>query len=313
MNDAVLTFSHVYSSAPWGGKMMRTFYDRTDVPSVTSESWEISGHAFGMSVVAAGPHAGKTLDALTKELGVKLIGTKGMAALGGLNAPLKFPLLFKLVDARWPLSIQVHPNDVNASLTGGDPKSEAWYVIKAFPHAALYAGLKHHFNESDLREIVAQGPILLDQLRPYEVEAGDLMYVPGGLPHAIGGGCFIYEVQQASDTTYRFYDWGRSGDNGKPRPLHIEESFKSLDYSLPPPEIVKGGILETPYFSLREVALDFPIILSPNGSTFIAGFVLDGETDVASRGESFLIPAAADPVTVTPLKPGTRLILTTLS
>lgn len=293
--------------------MMRKFFGRRDAPAVASESWEISGHRYGMSVVSDGPHQGKTLHELTLEKGVDLIGTKGVAACEKAQVSLRFPLLFKLIDARWPLSIQVHPNDANACLTGGEPKSEAWYVIKAFPHAALYAGLKHPFAEADLREIVAQGPILLDQLRPYEVHAGDMMNIPGGLPHAIGGGCLIYEVQQASDTTYRFYDWDRKDEVGRKRSLHIEESFKSLDYLAPPPKVIRGGILETPYFGMREVALDFPIILAPNGSTFIAGFVLDGETDVASRGESFLIPAASKPVTVTPLKPGTRLILTTLS
>ena len=291
---------------------MRSFYSRDDAPEIASESWEISGHRYGLSTVLGGPHDGKTLDSLVRELGVDLIGTKGIAACRAAHAPIKFPLLFKLIDARWPLSIQVHPNDGNAALTGGEAKSEAWYVIKAFPHAALYAGLKHHFDEHELREIVSQGPILLDQLRPYEVSAGDMLNIPGGLPHAIGGGCFIYEVQQASDTTYRFYDWERKGDDGKARALHIDESFKSLDYSLPPPEIEKSGTLVTDHFTIREVNLEFPIVLKPDGKTFIACFVLDGETNIAARGESFLIPAVCEGTTITPLRAGTRLLLTTL-
>lgn len=292
--------------------MMRKFYGRQDAPAIASESWEISGHRYGRSVIKGGPFDGKTLDVLTLEKGADLIGTKGVEACEKAHMSLRFPLLFKLIDARWPLSIQVHPNNANAHHTGGEPKSEAWYVIKAFPHAALYAGFKHPFAETDLREIVAQGPILLDQLRPYEVHSGDMMNIPGGLPHAIGGGCLIYEVQQASDTTYRFYDWDRKGADGSKRSLHIEESFKSLDYTLPPPELVKDGVLKSECFTIREVALDFPIVLKPDGSTFFAVFVLRGSTDLASAGESFLIPATAEATTITPLEPNTRLILTRL-
>ena len=168
MEKGLLKFSHVYSSAPWGGKMVGRHFVRTDVPKVCSESWEISGHRYGMSAVVGGPYAGRTLDDLVKAYGRELVGTKSPTVD-------RFPLLFKLIDARWPLSIQVHPNNGNAALTGGEPKTEAWYVIKAFPGAALYAGLKHPFKEQDLRDIVAQGPILLDQLNPLQVTAGDML------------------------------------------------------------------------------------------------------------------------------------------
>lgn len=305
MEKGLLKFSHVYSSAPWGGKMVGRHFVRTDVPKVCSESWEISGHRYGMSVVVGGPYAGRTLEDLVKAYGRELVGTKSPTVD-------RFPLLFKLIDARWPLSIQVHPNNGNAALTGGEPKTEAWYVIKAFPGAALYAGLKHPFEEQDLRDIVAQGPILLDQLNPLQVTAGDMLYIPGGMPHAIGGGCFIYEVQQSSDTTYRFYDWDRKGADGKRRSLHIEESFKSIDYTVPPAKVHHRGEMRTPYFTIREVPLTYPIALQPTGASFIAGFVLSGSTDVAAFGESFLLPAASDEVVIHPTAPDTKLILTEL-
>ena len=285
--------------------MLARHYGRTDVPMVCSESWEISGHRYGMSVVSDGPYAGWPLDRLVREFGRELVGTKSPTAD-------RFPLLFKLIDARWPLSIQVHPNEQNAALTGGEPKTEAWYVVKAFPGAALYAGLKHPFEEQDLRDIVEQGPILLDQLNPIPVAAGDMLYVPGGMPHAIGGGCFIYEVQQSSDTTYRFYDWDRRDADGKRRPLHIEESFKSLDYTVPPATAQRRGEMRTPYFSIREVPLTYPIALKPNGSSFIAGFVLQGSTEVAVTGESFLLPATAGELILRPTSPDTKVILTEL-
>ena len=305
MDGGILKFRHIYSSAPWGGKMLGRHYGRTDVPAICSESWEISGHRFGMSVVAEGPYAGRTLDELVKEFGRELIGTKSPVVD-------RFPLLFKLIDARWPLSIQVHPNERTAPLTGGEPKTEAWYVIKAFPGAALYAGLKHPFEEEDLREIVEQGPILLDQLNPIRVAEGDMLYVPGGMPHAIGGGCFIYEVQQSSDTTYRFYDWDRKDKEGRKRPLHIEESFRSLDYAIPPPRVHQKGVMNTPFFRICVKSVSEPLTVRTDGSSFIAGFVLSGATDIAACGESFLVPAVAGDRRVCPVAPDTRVILTEL-
>ena len=305
MNGEVLKFRHVYSSAPWGGKMVGRHYGRNDVPTICSESWEISGHRFGMSVVSEGAYAGRTLDELVKEFGRELVGTKSPTVD-------RFPLLFKLIDARWPLSIQVHPNERTAKLMGGEPKTEAWYVIKAFPGAALYAGLKHPFEEQDLREIVEQGPILLDQLNPIRVTEGDMLYVPGGMPHAIGGGCFIYEIQQSSDTTYRFYDWDRKDKEGRKRPLHIEESFRSLDYTIPPPRVHQKDVMNTPFFRTRVVPLPYALTVRTDGSSFVAGFVLSGATDLVACGESFLIPAVPGEHQIRPTAPNTRVILTEL-
>ena len=305
MNGEILKFRHIYSSAPWGGKMVGQHYGRTDVPAICSESWEISGHRFGMSVVSEGTYAGRTLDELVKEFGRELVGAKSPTVD-------RFPLLFKLIDARWPLSIQVHPNERTAKLTGGEPKTEAWYVIKAFPGAALYAGLKHHFDEQDLREIVEQGPILLDQLNPIRVTEGDMLYIPGGMPHAIGGGCFIYEIQQSSDTTYRFYDWDRKDKEGRKRPLHIEESFRSLDYTIPPPRVHQKDVMNTPFFRTRVVPLSSELIVRTDGSSFVAGFVLSGATDLAACGESFLILAVPGEHRIHPTAPNTRVILTEL-
>jgi len=305
MEKGLLKFSHFYTSAPWGGTLLGRHFGRTDMPEVCSESWEISGHRLGPSAVTEGPYAGRTLDGLVREFGRELVGTKAPSAD-------RFPLLFKLIDAREPLSIQVHPNNANAALTGGEPKTEAWYVVKAFPGAVLYAGLKRVFKEQEFRNIVAQGPALVDQLNVLPVTEGDMLYVPGGMPHAIGGGCLIYEVQQSSDTTYRFYDWGRLDAAGNSRPLHIEQSFRSLDYAAPPATICREGELHSPYFSIRTVSLADPIVLAPDGSSFIAGFVLSGSTEVAGFGESFLLPATGGEVVVRPTAPDTRLILTEL-
>ena len=305
MNKSPLKFSPLYFSAPWGGGLVREHYARATAPAVCSESWEISGHGDGMSVVCDGVYAGRTLDSLVSEFGRELVGSRAPRAD-------RFPLLFKLIDARWPLSIQVHPNEKTSVLTGGEPKTEAWYVVKAFPGAVLYAGLKHRFGEEALRGILANGSLILDQLTPHAVAAGDMLYIPGGLLHAIGGGCFIYEVQQSSDTTYRFYDWDRRDASGNRRPLHVEESFKSIDYSLRPPEIVRGGELKSPFFRIREVPLDAPLTLRPDGTSFLAGFVLSGAADIAAAGESFLVPASGDEVEIRPVAAGTKLLITEL-
>ena len=140
---------------------------------------------------------------------------------------------------------------------------------------------------------------------------GDMLYIPGGMPHAIGGGCLIYEVQQSSDTTYRFYDWDRKGPDGKGRALHIEECFKSIDFDIPPSRLCRDD-LQSPFFHIRTHNLDDAVEFTPDGSSFIAGFVLSGATDVAGHGESFLIPASSTAVKVTPTVPGTKLIITEL-
>lgn len=304
MKNGAINFNHVYFNAPWSGELISKLYAREGAPAACSESWEISGHPSGMSIVCGGEYDGRTLDSLVAEFGRDLLGTKSPTAD-------KFPLLFKLIDARWPLSLQVHPNNENAALTNGQPKTEAWFVVKAFPGAVLYAGLKRKFTPDKLRAIVEQGPLLLDQLNALKVSEGDMLYIPGGMPHAIGGGCLIYEVQQSSDTTYRFYDWDRKGPDGKGRALHIEECFKSIDFDIPPSQLCRDD-LKSPFFHIRTHNLDDAVEFTPDGSSFIAGFVLSGATDVAGNGESFLIPASSTAVKVTPTAPGTKLIITEL-
>ena len=139
-----------------------------------------------------------------------------------------------------------------------------------------------------------------------------MLYIPGGMPHAIGGGCFIYEVQQSSDTTYRFYDWDRTDREGRRRPLHIEESFRSLDYSIPPAKIHRKDAMNTPFFRIRVVTMEDGLVLRTDGTSFVAGFVLSGATDIAGFGESFLVPASAGEQVIRPTAPDTRVILTEL-
>lgn len=310
-----LVFRHVYSSAPWGGGWLRSLFARTDAPEICSESWEISGHPYGMSVVDGGIYDGRTLDSLVREFGVKLIGTK---------APDKnrFPLLIKLLDARRSLSIQVHPNDRNAEKTGGEPKTEAWVVLEAAPGAALYAGVAPKTNESEFRTAVDHGEALVGMLSRHRVNSGDVIYIPGGVVHAIGAGCLVFEVQQSSDTTYRLYDWDRIDSNGRARPLHIPQAMQSIDFNFPPvrPHRRRSLLVHSRYFTVRQIALRTLRKIRLNGSTFLAIFVLDGGVKITSggasvevmRGSSALVPADAKICEIDPRTTTTKIILTTL-
>ena len=320
-----LAFNHVYSSAPWGGEWMRALFSRTDAPEVCSESWEISGHPFGMSVVAGGELAGRTLASLAEEFGPALVGTKAAD-------PSRFPLLFKLLDARRSLSVQVHPSEKTAAATGGEPKTEAWFVLAAAPGAALYAGVQPGVTESAFRDAVAQGEALVGLLSRHSVKAGDVLYIPGGVVHAIGAGCLVYEVQQSSNSTYRFYDWDRVDAYGRGRPLHLEQAFKALDMTFPPVSVHRAkrvsedgnnvwhSLARSPTFSIMELDLADSLELPSDGTTFTAVFALEGgvkiETDAGSvevmRGGSALVPADSGRCSFRARTSATRLVVTTL-
>jgi mannose-6-phosphate isomerase len=217
-----LTFNPVYKDYIWGGDRLSRQFHRDGTPTPCAESWEISAHPDGASIVAQGKYAGRSLPDLASEFGVALMGTK-------TPDPTRFPLLFKLIDARDKLSVQVHPNNANAALTHGEPKTEMWCVLDRVQGSSLYAGLCEGTTPELLRAALADGTA--DKcLTEMKVNPGDAIFIPGGLVHAIGDGCLIYEVQQNSNTTYRLYDWNRVGADGTPRPLHIEESFKTIEW-----------------------------------------------------------------------------------
>jgi len=318
-----LVFKPVYKDYLWGGRRIPETYGRVGAPSVCAESWEISAHADGMSVVAEGCFAGRRLDDLAATFGTALTGTR-------TPVPGRFPLLFKLIDAHDRLSVQVHPNNANAALTCGEPKTEMWYVLGHAPGAALYAGFIQGVTPDSLRTALTNQTAVESQLVRLPVETGQALFIPGGLVHAIGEGCLIYEVQQNSNTTYRLFDWGRAGADGKPRQLHIGESFKTIDWSLPSPHMLTpaesgrdGGarwstVVSCPFFTLQKLDVAAPHTMAVDGTTFHALFVSAGRVNVAAGGESValnagssaLIPASAEDYTLTPESPATLLITT---
>ena len=212
----------------WGGRRLGSLLGKPLGSGETyAESWEVVDHPDGQSVVENGPFAGKTLGELSLEFPSELFGNG--------PTPERFPLLFKYLDALKTLSVQVHPNDEQgAQLTPPDlGKTEAWLVIAAEPGSKIYAGLQKGVDRAALSAAIDAGEC--DRcLHSFEPQVGDCIFIPAGTVHAIGAGLVIAEIQQASNTTYRLFDWNRVGADGQPRALHVEESLAVTDYKRGP-------------------------------------------------------------------------------
>jgi mannose-6-phosphate isomerase len=208
----------------WGGRRLESMLGkRLGEGNDYAESWELVDRGADQSVVAAGPLAGTTLGELVRQRGPELLGRH--------DPQPRFPLLFKFLDAAQPLSVQVHPDDARAARL--DPpdlgKAEAWVVLAAEPGSVLYAGLKQGTDRRLLQRELARGTceLVLKRIVP---AVGDCVFLPAGVPHAIGAGLVIAELQQSSDTTWRLFDWDRLGPDGRPRTLHVEEALEAIDF-----------------------------------------------------------------------------------
>ena len=223
------TFQPILKKIIWGGSDICPFKGITPVQEGIGESWELSHVGGNFSVVAEGELAGKSLDELIQTYGKQLVGGQVMERFG-----TRFPLLIKFIDARDNLSIQVHPNDELAKARHNSfGKTEMWYVIKAAPGAALYSGFSKQIDADEYVERVKNNTFM-DVLQRYDVAEGDVFFLPAGRVHAIGAGCFIAEIQQTSNITYRIYDYNRKDANGNTRELHTELAKDAIDYTLYP-------------------------------------------------------------------------------
>jgi mannose-6-phosphate isomerase len=222
-----LKFNPIIKPLPWGGRKLETLFSKglpDELPC--GESWEVVDLPDDQSVVAEGPLESTSLSSLVKTRPDELLG-EAQLLMG------RFPLLFKLIDATQTLSVQVHPDEAAAGRIGGGarPKTEAWYILQADPGAVLYLGLQEGVGREELRAALQAGTVG-DLLTTVEVQAGDFIYLPSGSLHAIGSGILLAEIQQASDTTYRVFDWNRMGLDGKPRQLHVEQALESINFDL---------------------------------------------------------------------------------
>jgi mannose-6-phosphate isomerase len=205
----------------WGGHALVADYGKPgDAAAKIGESWE----CWDENRVAGGPFAGRSVAQLRAELGRDLTGAADPARI--------FPILTKLIDARRSLSVQVHPGDEYAQRVEHQPngKTESWYVLAAEPDASIVLGWNRATARGEYLERVKDGS-LADLLRHVPVKAGDAFYLPAGTLHAIGHGIVLFETQQTSDLTYRIFDYGRLGPDGKPRELHVDKAADVLDYS----------------------------------------------------------------------------------
>ncbi len=216
---AILKLEPAFKEYIWGGdKLIRDYHKQYDGKTL-AESWELSCHMDGSSRIAEGPFQGKTLQEYIEWEGKRILGSH-CAAFDN------FPVLIKFIDAREDLSIQVHPSDEYALNEEGQyGKTEMLYVVDCAQDAYLYYGFSREISREELRQRIQDGTIL-EVLNKVSVQKGDVFFIEAGTIHAIGKGIVIAEIQQNSNVTYRVYDYGRTGPDGKQRDLHIEKRWR---------------------------------------------------------------------------------------
>ena len=306
-----LKFKALLKQTIWGGDKIIPFKHLDDHLENVGESWEISGVPGNETVVADGEYAGKKLNELVIEQKDKLVGKANYERFGD-----EFPLLIKFIDARQDLSIQVHPTDEIAKHQGKERgKTEMWYIMDSDKDAKLYSGLKMQITPEQYKAMVEDDTIT-DALAQYEVKEDDCFFLPAGRIHAIGTGCFLAEIQQTSDVTYRIYDFKRKDKDGNYRQLHTKEAAECINYTVEDDyrthyEHKKNEgvtLVECPYFTTAVYDLDEPMMLDYSElDSFVILIGLKGEgtitdnegnTVTISAGESILVPATTETLKV---------------
>ncbi|NLY18596.1 MAG: class I mannose-6-phosphate isomerase [Clostridiaceae bacterium] len=219
-----LKFKPVYKDYIWGGRNLQKL-GKTLPQGIVAESWELSCHPDGMSIVDNGEFRNRTLESLIDEFGPMIMGDSAKAHGN------KFPLLVKLIDANSKLSVQVHPDD-DFSLANENEygKNEMWYIIDAKEGATLIYDVIPGMTPERFKKAISEN-MVEEYLNKLPVKAGDFINIPAGVVHAIGEGIVLAEIQQNSNTTYRLYDYNRRDAKGNLRPLHIEKALKVIDFN----------------------------------------------------------------------------------
>lgn len=308
-----IKFNPILKSTLWGGEKIIPFkrLKGISLPKI-GESWEVSNVPGYDSIVSCGPLAGKSLSELLKTYKSDLIGKENYERFGG-----KFPLLVKFIDACDDLSIQVHPNDELAKRRHHSMgKTEMWYVIdNNHGQAHLRSGLKKDITPDEYAAMIENNTIC-DALADYAVQPGDVFFLPAGRIHSIGAGCFIAEIQQTSNVTYRIYDFNRKDKNGNTRELHTELSKDAIDYRVEadyrthytpklnePVELVRCSYFTTSVYNLTEnMTLDYSEL-----DSFVILICMEGNCKIKDNkghemeihaGESILFPATTSEVNI---------------
>lgn len=307
-----IKFNPLLVQTLWGGEKIIPFKHLNSDLTQVGESWEISGVKGNETVVSEGEFKGKKLNELVDELKGKLVGEANYKRFGN-----DFPLLIKFIDARQELSIQVHPTDELAQKRGKPRgKTEMWYIMDSDENAKLRAGMKEKITPEQYKQMV-ENDTITEAIAEYKVKEGDCFFLPAGRIHSIGTGCFLAEIQQTSDVTYRIYDFKRKDKDGNYRELHTEEAAECIDYNVEPnyrteytPVKNEGvALVECPYFTTAVYDLNEPMTLDYSElDSFViliglkgSGEITDneGNTTTLCEGETILFPATTSEVKVT--------------
>ena len=297
-----LQFAPIFKERIWGGEKLKTLLGKPINSSNTGESWELSTVEGDISIVANGPLAGKLLTAIIEDEPDALLGRSVHARFGK-----QFPLLFKYLDAREDLSIQVHPNDTLAKERHNSfGKTEMWYIMQANDDARIIVGFKENENAASYITHL-NNKTLLSILEEVKVKSGDVFFLETGTVHAIGGGLVVAEIQQTSDITYRLYDFDRVDAHGQTRELHVDLALEAINYNARDTKKdylktvnVSNEIVACPYFTTNYIPLDGEISVSKSGETFTVYMCTDGAFELEyvdskmhyKKGDTILIPAA---------------------
>lgn len=306
----MIKFEPLLKQTLWGGSKIIPFKHLDAQLENVGESWEISGVSGNETIVANGQYKGMSLNQLVREMKGSLVGEENYQRFGD-----EFPLLIKFIDACQDLSIQVHPTDEIAHRQGKSRgKTEMWYTLESAPGAQLYNGLKQQITPEQYKEMLADDTIT-DALARYEVKEGDVFFIPAGRIHAIGAGCFVAEIQQTSDVTYRIYDFKRKDKNGNYRELHTQLASESIDYTVldnyrtdyEPVKNEGTQVVTCPYFTTAVYDLDEPMTLDYSElDSFVILIAVKGGGQLISEGEEMsfqmgdtvLLPATTKEVKV---------------
>ncbi len=284
-----LQFEPILKERIWGGTKLKTLLNKPITSEITGESWEISTVENDISIVANGTFSGKTLNALIELYPEEILGTEVYARFGK-----QFPLLFKYLDAREDLSIQLHPNDELAQKRHNSfGKTEMWYVMQADEDARLILGFK---EKSSPQEYLTHlhNKTLLDILDSKKVKSGDVFMLNTGTIHAIGAGIVIAEIQQTSDITYRVYDFDRKDANGNTRELHVDLALEALNFDKIETQRfydkeanMANEVVHCPYFTANFIPLNGAAVFSKTAESFCVLMCVEGEFSLLVGGESY--------------------------
>lgn len=309
---AIVKLKPTFKDYLWGGQKLKTDYAKVTDMNPLAESWEVSTHADGPSIVDGGEYDGLTLKEYLEAKNNKPLGIKGQKFD-------EFPVLVKFIDALQDLSIQVHPNDEYGLKHEGEyGKTEMWYILDAEKESKIYYGTNKVLSQAELKASI-DNQTVLDNLNHVEVKAGDVIFVEAGTIHAIGAGIVICEIQQNSNTTYRVYDFHRKDAQGNLRDLHVDKALEVSNLNPMDSDFSAQGKLETfdnyskqvlvscPYFTTTKYMLEGNINHQVSKNSFEAIIVLEGSLEIQQnnllielkKGETCFIDANTQDIEIT--------------